>query len=1197
MTIASEISRLQNAKAAIKAAIQEKGVDVDDSTKLDGYAEKIGMIETGGTAQETTGVISVAVAGGGTADSADFTCDFTATNVANGQTVVMRATKTAKQITVLPGTYTISASANGYMVDKSVNSVTVAAGQTASVTLTLANDSITLSQSSISASAQTGSSYSLDLKQYVTITRNGASVAASNATYTITSGSLPTGLSLSNGVITGTPTAEVTNQSVTVQVAYGHATSQSITLTMTTYEVWTITVSGTVPSQSWTTGEAITEIDLTDYITVTCNGNSRSKRGCTFTASSLPGGLTLVQYDSSNGGKLSGTPTTEGSGTITVTVSREHATSRTISISYTTAAGAVVPETIYVSGTAAVSNGAASGSYSTYTRYQSQPTFNNAPVYYCADVNRYLFRAGGMEDEGSYYSYDWVFKSNISNNGMDPEMVYGAGGVWGEVPYSNPGAAATDPSQATWKIYDQNEYMTRNATAAEVTVSTTAPGGDSGSTDSITVLFNNDSSHIFSGEYAWNSSANRYQMQTESNGDTVICTITQRTGYWELERSDYDGNEIKYTTSGGVDSIIGTHDWSGQGAVYSETYTITIAYAGSGSSDSSSSSESSSGSQGTDPLPSSIRIDVGVDTSATWTFSNGVLTAVQGNDDWGGSGYHNGLSYYDEIYFNPRHGCRYSFDNGTTWHDWIYETSSTLDIGSMFAHSGNLTLGNGTKISGRGTISFTSNQITVSDPSDSSARYTFSVALVDSGSSSSSSSGGSSDVPTTIVLTKQNNNSQTNEYEYYTLSGNTVNGHPEWTMQYTDSYSGNTSTKYLYVVQDIDSKYLWAIMNGYHPASLPTDSEWAEDIGKCAEFFMQTRSATQSGVPELPTAAFGWNSGMMNYDYTFVSIAEFNMPVHPTVITVTCGAAPSYNGVYNQYEYQGTPQTWNDAPVYYSSSSGKYLYLSLDTMEGGYYWLFKTSYNASGGNDVGKPYKDGYIMHSGQKYQLVTSLSPTWNDGMAGNSYTFSIVEGAQAIDSTCFVAGTKIRLADGTDKNVEDITYDDELLAWDFDSGCLSSAKPAWIKIEETEDEYLLSEFSNGTVLRTVGPEGMHHEAYDVDRQTFDYLDNLSGHHVVTAGGDVVECVSNSLVQEKVKFYNIITERHFNLYANGILTSCRLSKMYPVNDMVYVKPDEPRNTPSALPADIVARFRLDEQPETMDEYVEKFLSIGVDRQ
>lgn len=48
MSIASEITRLQNAKASIKTAIEGKGVTVPSSTTLDGYAELIASISGGG---------------------------------------------------------------------------------------------------------------------------------------------------------------------------------------------------------------------------------------------------------------------------------------------------------------------------------------------------------------------------------------------------------------------------------------------------------------------------------------------------------------------------------------------------------------------------------------------------------------------------------------------------------------------------------------------------------------------------------------------------------------------------------------------------------------------------------------------------------------------------------------------------------------------------------------------------------------------------------------------------------------------------------------------------------------------------------------------------------------------------------------------------------------------------------------------
>lgn len=48
MSVTSEITRLQNAKADLKTAIESKGVTVPSDTKLDGYADLVDSIEQGG---------------------------------------------------------------------------------------------------------------------------------------------------------------------------------------------------------------------------------------------------------------------------------------------------------------------------------------------------------------------------------------------------------------------------------------------------------------------------------------------------------------------------------------------------------------------------------------------------------------------------------------------------------------------------------------------------------------------------------------------------------------------------------------------------------------------------------------------------------------------------------------------------------------------------------------------------------------------------------------------------------------------------------------------------------------------------------------------------------------------------------------------------------------------------------------------
>ena len=157
-----------------------------------------------------------------------------------------------------------------------------------------------------------------------------------------------------------------------------------------------------------------------------------------------------------------------------------------------------------------------------------------------------------------------------------------------------------------------------------------------------------------------------------------------------------------------------------------------------------------------------------------------------------------------------------------------------------------------------------------------------------------------------------------------------------------------------------------------------------------------------------------------------------------------------------------------------------------------------------------------------------------------------------------CLIAGTLITLADGSTKPVEDIAYDDDLLVWDFFNGCFASAKPRWIKIKQTAEVYNKLTFDNGATLGLVGKGGSqgYHRIFNKQACCFTHTgvpETPNG--TITFAEDESEpvLVSQELVHNTVDYYNIITGKHFNLFANGILTSCKCSNIYRIEDMKYV--------------------------------------------
>lgn len=189
------------------------------------------------------------------------------------------------------------------------------------------------------------------------------------------------------------------------------------------------------------------------------------------------------------------------------------------------------------------------------------------------------------------------------------------------------------------------------------------------------------------------------------------------------------------------------------------------------------------------------------------------------------------------------------------------------------------------------------------------------------------------------------------------------------------------------------------------------------------------------------------------------------------------------------------------------------------------------------GSDTKYKYnKMSYVALEGNTAAPITEL----------DKYTLS---GNECAIWWCFVENTLISTKSGN-KFVQDITYDDDILVWNFDEGKLDYAKPVFIKKEQTSDSYWRVTDEDGKEINLVGSNGKSHRLYNKRTHLFEYPQ------------DIPECKCEE-IHESVKYYNILTEYHFNCYANGILTSKRYSNMlYPITDeMKYDKTVKHTNT------------------------------------
>ena len=180
--------------------------------------------------------------------------------------------------------------------------------------------------------------------------------------------------------------------------------------------------------------------------------------------------------------------------------------------------------------------------------------------------------------------------------------------------------------------------------------------------------------------------------------------------------------------------------------------------------------------------------------------------------------------------------------------------------------------------------------------------------------------------------------------------------------------------------------------------------------------------------------------------------------------------------------------------------------------------------------------------------------------------------------------------------KKIGDIDFDDEILCWDFDKSEFAIAKPIWIKKCEQSNNYNLLKFSDGSTLETINQ----HRIFNVEKGMFTYPmtdDTPIGTTTLNANGEYVKLVSKEEVEEPIMYYNVMTNYHINLFANNILTSSRLSNIYPIKDLKYICKKKRNNEYdfSSYNEYLVKGLRLNEQnieEKSLKKYVDNMLRI-----
>lgn len=247
----------------------------------------------------------------------------------------------------------------------------------------------------------------------------------------------------------------------------------------------------------------------------------------------------------------------------------------------------------------------------------------------------------------------------------------------------------------------------------------------------------------------------------------------------------------------------------------------------------------------------------------------------------------------------------------------------------------------------------------------------------------------------------------------------------------------------------------------------------------------------------------------------------------------------------------------NGMEAKYTAVSSACVDISKLTKDGpsGEVWDFSASTTVSGtttyNNYLAHSSPSGLSVKDGTRdYDAITVAQFSYTDAAGATYYYFVgyFMQNQNTSDSgggsnPCVTSDTLVTLADGTQKRIDEVTYSDKLLVWNFYEGKYDVA-PIAIIFDHGADNNTVIEltFSDGTKVKVVNM----HQFYDNDLRTLvtineetvaGYLGHKFAKH--NAGKtDLVELTSYAVSHEYVEAWGIMTAEHYNIITADMLSA-----------------------------------------------------------
>lgn len=324
-------------------------------------------------------------------------------------------------------------------------------------------------------------------------------------------------------------------------------------------------------------------------------------------------------------------------------------------------------------------------------------------------------------------------------------------------------------------------------------------------------------------------------------------------------------------------------------------------------------------------------------------------------------------------------------------------------------------------------------------------------------------------------------------------------------------------------------------------------------------FYYGTNGSASASTPHATQPQNSYSSTIKQVGEAYYIMPNVSKTTSNAIGSETVGGETVYYPIVDGINVRSGSSMDYDFTRYYpifkavkiSDNGTEYSYSGTKEMPATVAWVSATIDSGNGASAL----NDGFGLYNNQYLCKIqkkagdaegggTSVVKFSYTALDGNTYYYYVGYRFYNEDEggVCVTPDTLVTLADGSAKRIDEVSYDDKLLVWNFYDGKYDVAPIAIIFDHGADNNTVIKlTFSDGTMVKVVNM----HQFFDSDLNQLvtiskDSVEDYVGHKFAKYNGngtDFVELVSYSVSNEYVEAWGIMSAEHYNIITEGMIS------------------------------------------------------------